>query len=206
MFFANLYWVHEGTKAMPQPASINDLDPDLRRLLGEFQAVNKDTELLVRGLAVDQLAWKPEPGKWSIAQCLDHLTVTARADLPHIRNTIRNARSHGLFGQGPFKYGLLSRWLIQLMDAPVRMRFRTPRVYAPSSEVGSSAVVENFFRVQEEVIDCIRDANGLDLVRAKVSVPVRKFIKLSLGQEFALIAAHERRHVLQAQRVKARLP
>ena len=86
------------------------------------------------------------------------------------------------------------------------MRFRAPRVYAPANDRAPAEVVQDFFRVQEEVMNCIRDSGGLDLARARVSVSIGKFMKFSLGQEFALIVAHERRHVLQAQRVKARLP
>ncbi len=33
---------------------------------------------LVSGLSNAQLNWKPAPEKWSIAQCLDHLTVASR--------------------------------------------------------------------------------------------------------------------------------
>jgi hypothetical protein len=32
---------------------------------------------LVNGLSEAQLNWRPAPEKWSIAQCLDHLTVAS---------------------------------------------------------------------------------------------------------------------------------
>ncbi len=67
----------------------------------------------------------------------------------------------------------------------------------------SSAI---FFLVQQELSDCIRQANGLHLVRTKVPVLDFKYIRLTLGQEFKLIVAHEQRHILQAQRIKHRLP
>jgi hypothetical protein len=89
------------------------------------------------------------------------------------------------------------------MDGPPRIRFRTPRVYAPQNGRPAAEVVEEFSLVQQELMNSVRAANGLDLARAKVTVPIRKFIKLSLGQEFALIAAHERRHIWQAQQVRA---
>jgi hypothetical protein len=188
------------------PPAADDLDPEIRGYLDEFESVNKDVEALVRDLTDEQLLWKPQTDKWSIAQCLDHLTVTARADLPHIRDTIQKGRATGLFGRGPFRYGFLGRWLTRMMDAdpPVRMRFRAPRVYKPADNP-SAGSVQDFFLTQQEVMNCIREANGLDLVRAKVSVPDRKFIKLSMGQEFALLAAHNRRHVRQAEEVKRRV-
>ena len=189
---------------MTLPASVDDLNPELRGRLLELESITMDAEALVRDLSEDQLSWRPQLDKWSIAQCLDHLTTTARADLPHIHDAIRNARAKGLYGAGPFRYGFLGRWLTQLMDGPPRIRFRAPRVYAPQSGRAAGEVVRDFPLVQQELMTCIREANGLDLARAKVTVPIQKFIKLSLGQEFALIAAHERRHLWQAWQIRAR--
>jgi hypothetical protein len=51
----------------------------------------------------------------------------------------------------------------------------------------------------------LEEANGVDLARVKVSNPVSNWFKLSLGQELALTAAHERRHLWQASRVRKRI-
>jgi hypothetical protein len=49
-------------------------------------------------------------------------------------------------------------------------------------------------------------ADGLDLRRVKVATPISRFLKMSLGAMFAQIAAHERRHLEQARRVREKLP
>jgi hypothetical protein len=51
--------------------------------------------------------------------------------------------------------------------------------------------------------DRLRRANGLDLVRARVTSPVLRWRRFSLGAAFAMLAAHERRHLCQARRVAA---
>ena len=50
------------------------------------------------------------------------------------------------------------------------------------------------------------EANGIDLAAVKVDNPVSRWFKLSLGQELAFTAAHERRHLAQASRVRGRIP
>ena len=47
----------------------------------------------------------------------------------------------------------------------------------------------------------LNSANGLDLERIRVRSPAVPLIKLSLGAAFEIQAAHERRHLLQAEQL-----
>jgi hypothetical protein len=51
----------------------------------------------------------------------------------------------------------------------------------------------------------VRQANGLDLSRVRVVSPLTSLMRMSLGQCFGLLAAHERRHLWQAARVREEL-
>jgi hypothetical protein len=61
--------------------------------------------------------------------------------------------------------------------------------------------VAAFRAYQVQYIDRLRQANGLDLGRARVRTPVATWLRMSLGSGFALLAAHERRHLWQARRI-----
>jgi hypothetical protein len=91
------------------------------------------------------------------------------------------------------------------MDAPPRIKFKAPRAYRPELDAGVPDIVARFFRLQSELISALEEADGIDLARARVGNPVAKWITLSLGQEFACTAAHERRHLLQAARIREKL-
>src|SRR5262245_2550171 len=177
-------------------------EPDLLNCHNDLNKVNESVEDLVRNLSDTQLQWKPEAEVWSISQCLEHLLVTARADLPHIHRAIDDGRSRKVFGQGPFRYGLFGRLLILSMGAPARVKVKAPQVYRPVGNKGSEEILREFFLAQREMLDCIRAADGLHLAKVKTSLPGRKYIRLSLGQEFRLIIVHEQRHVWQAQQIK----
>jgi hypothetical protein len=58
-----------------------------------------------------------------------------------------------------------------------------------------------FRAYQAQYIDRLRQANGLDLARARVSSPVAKWLRMPLGSGFLTMVAHERRHLAQARRV-----
>jgi hypothetical protein len=66
-------------------------------------------------------------------------------------------------------------------------------------------VVREFLGSRELFVESLHMANGLDLGRVKIPSPASWRVKLNLAAAFALLAAHERRHLWQARRVKDRL-
>jgi hypothetical protein len=88
------------------------------------------------------------------------------------------------------------------------MKFKAPKRFVPPPDQPLARVAADLMAFQEQYIACLQAANGLDLQRAKVRSPGTSLIKLSLGQGFALMTAHERRHLWQARQVKnnARFP
>jgi DinB family protein len=183
------------------PAS-NELQAELREYDRQFEALERDARRLVDGLSERALVWHEAAGTWSIGDCLDHLSVTGKQSLSHIRSAIAEARSRGLLGAGPFRHPVTGRVLIRLMDAPPRMRFKAPRAYRPMRDAPVSEILTAFFLLQSELIHALSEANGVDLARVKVANPVSTWFRMTLGQEFALTAAHERRHLWQAWRVR----
>ncbi|HEX8709291.1 MAG TPA: DinB family protein [Pyrinomonadaceae bacterium] len=176
---------------------------ELREYQRQIEAVNREARELVAGLDDAQFNWHPSAGQWSIAECLDHLVVTGRVTAVNIRRTAGEARAKGLLGDGPFRYGRLGNWLVQTIEPPPRFRTRAPKAYAPGPQRPVAEVTRDFFALQDELLDLAPEVNGLDLARVKIASPVTRFLKLSLGQWFALLAAHERRHLWQARQITA---
>ena len=181
------------------------LVPELQAYYRQFAAIEQDARLLLDGLTEVQLTWREEATTWSVADCLNHLVVTGHQSLRHIRGAVVKARAGGLFGSGPFRHSALRNWFIRLMDAPPTIKFKAPKAYRPALDLPASEIVAGFFLLQDELIRALEEANGIDLARVKVGNPVTPWFKMSLGQEFAFTAAHERRHLWQAARVRERL-
>jgi hypothetical protein len=159
-----------------------------------------DARQLAAILTEQQLTRCASPGTWSIADCLNHLVVTGNHSLSNIRTAIVDARARGLVDRGPFRHGVIGNWLVRSMDANSKIKFRSPAVYRPSPVVSAAETIRAFFRLQDELRRVLEEADGIDLARVKVANPVTRWLRLSLGQELAFIAAHERRHLLQAAR------
>ena len=157
---------------------------------------------IVAGLYPDQLTVRSEPGKWSVAECLVHLNLTSEAFLPILRTACDEARANSLLGEGPFKMDRMGKLLKWSLEPPPRLRFNTKAHFQPLIFEPLNRVLPGFTHLQDELNQTLDTANGLDLGRVKLSSPFSNRIQYNLLTCFTLIAAHQRRHLWQAEEVK----
>lgn len=168
----------------------------------QLLTIRQDATGLMSGLSDPQFNWRPEPGRWSMAGCFDHLNLSAATlFMPSIDAAIATARAQGLKSNGPFVYSVFERWCVATNDAPPRMHFKAPRRVQPTTDKPVDAVRTEFLRWQDELGRRLRDADGLDLRRARHKSPI-PLVKWSLGAFFQLMLSHERRHIWQARQVR----
>lgn len=182
--------------------NVATLNPTLQDYRRQFEAIEQDARALLDGLSDKQFNWRAGAGRWSIGECIAHLNVTGQMFLPGIDRCIKEARARKLFADGTFRHSLLGGIFIRSIEPPAKLRFKAPKLYAPLPEHLLAVAVPAFASLHEQFTRRIGEANGLNLRRVKVASPVNKFIKLTLGECFALLAAHERRHLWQARQVR----
>jgi DinB superfamily len=183
------------------------LGNDLAVLITEIDANVSHAESLAQGLSHQQFNWRPEPGRWSIGQCLAHLNTVDGQDLAPVRAAVDDGRSRQVTGSGPFTYGLLSRKFIASMERPVRRKSQAPKRYVPPAEADPQDTLAEYRRISVEMRRLAQSAAGLDLARVKSTLPalpalLRAVVKMPLGARFELITAHDRRHLWQAEQVR----
>jgi DinB superfamily len=178
------------------------LSGELGECRKQLEALNERTHILLVHLAPEQLFWRPAEGSWSIGECVTHLTVTNRGMLPGIDASIEWARRKGLRGEGPFRHGWPGSWLVKVLEPPVKQRVRTSPWAVPRAEGSAESIETDYHASNAEVVERMRLAEGLHLGKAKVKSPFMPLLRYSLGQAFAIIAAHGRRHLWQAEQVR----
>lgn len=172
----------------------------------QFERIKAEAKELTEGLTEAQFNWRPSPGEWSIEECLEHLRVVGQWEIRAIETAVDDARAKGITGSGPFRFGPVERFIIGMSQPPVRQKMPAPRRFQPLHGQPLTGVVPTFLHVQSQFIQQIDRSAGLDLRRVKVRTPISSFLRLSLGAMFAQAAAHERRHMEQARRVREKLP
>ncbi len=177
------------------------LAPEIDDFRRQFEQISADAEALVTPLSDTQFNWRPEPGAWSVAECIEHLNVTARLYLPKLDQGIAEAIRRGQYGEGPFRYSFVGRWMTGSQEPPAKFKVRAPKTFHPAPTRPRGEIMAAFRAYQVQYIDRLRQANGLDLARARVSSPAATWLRFSLGSGFALMTAHERRHLWQARNV-----
>ena len=83
--------------------------PEIAALLGELDANARDARTLVEGLSEEDGRWRPAPGAWSVAECLDHLAVANRVYLEAMRAPAERARAAGRLRRAPALPGFIGR-------------------------------------------------------------------------------------------------
>ena len=152
---------------------------------------------------------QPAPGKWSAAQCLDHLNAYARFYVPAIEQSMQ-AKLSGSLPPAPsptFKSGWLGNYFTNMMlpkaDGKPGMKMQAPKAYRPVAELDAKQVVNEFIEWQEKIKVLLDRARLVNLQQIKIGTTLGSWLKFSLGDTFRFVIAHEQRHVAQALRAKA---
>jgi hypothetical protein len=175
------------------------LAPEIDQFRNQFEELSAEADALTNPLSDEQFMWRRVPESWSIAECLDHLNATARVYLPTLDEGISDAIRRGEYGEGPFKYNWLGRLSVRFSDLPLRLK--APDDMQPAAGRTRREILNAFRAYQVQYIDRLRQANGVDLARARVRVPANGWLRIPLGSGFQLMVAHSRRHLAQARRV-----
>ena len=183
-------------------SSAGDLAVELEDYRIQIGRIKRRCEVLVAGLSNEAFIWRPEQGRWSICECLSHLNVTAELYLPVIDRALAKSRSQGVLGDVPARRGLIGGWIVRFSEPPPKGRVKAPKVFLPKAEQPLDGVVPKFIELQDQFVERLWQANGLDLWRTKIRSPAIALLRLSLGETFALLTAHDRRHLWQAEQVK----
>jgi hypothetical protein len=169
-----------------------------------LDAVERDAHRLVDGLSEQLGAWRQASGSWSIAECLDHLAVANRIYLQAMRPAAERALREGRRRRRPALPGLVGGWFVRSLEPPVRPRFRgkAPAKIQPRPSPPLHDAVAAFLASHADVHLFIRTYGDTDLVGMRFANPFVRGVRFSLATGLHVIAAHERRHLWQAWRVR----
>ncbi len=145
---------------------------------------------------------RPQPGRWSAAECLAHLSLSTELFLPVLRKGIeKSLRSTARRKPRMDLLGSILRWFL---EPPIRQRMRTSAPFVPKAVRAKADAFTEFAALQEKLIDLLREARNGDLSEKVVSA-FDKRVRYNLYSAYRIIAAHERRHLWQAEQTVAAL-
>ena len=183
------------------PADPRELPGSLGDLAEQIAAIRARTQALTAGRSSEALNWRPAANRWSIAECIEHLNLTADMLLREVDKSIAAGVAAEPGTEGVARHSMLFRWLLPVIEPPPKKRFKAKPDLTPRPDLDAQRVIERFAKVQDEIVERLERARGIDLTRTKVRHPLIRLMSFRLGEIFTTIAAHERRHLQQAEQV-----
>ena len=186
-----------------QRQATSALPPDLSGLVDAWLEIERQTDVLLDPLDDEQFNWSPAAGMWSIAQCYDHLNMMDALYLAHIREAIAAARAAGYRRQGPITSTWFGRRFVASQEPPVRVKVRTMKRMRPAPRKLKAEVWPEFVRLHGHLRALVADEGpAVDLNKARFGNPFVRGVRMRAGTALRVLAAHDRRHVVQAQGIR----
>lgn len=180
-------------KQQTQAALFQDLEARTKAILLQVQRL--------RQLDPEALMQQPAPGKWSIAQVLEHLVSYGRYYLPLISQKLDAAPDRPA---EIFRSGWLGDYFTKSMlpkNGVVSNPMKSPRPHAASQSPDSHQVISEFIRQQQTLVHLLDEASGKDLNQLRIPISLTRLIRLKLGDVFNFLIAHQERHFVQIRNV-----
>ena len=177
--------------------------PDLLQTIAtETEKNSAEAKRLVSGLSEEQLNWTSSPDKWSIAQCLEHLSVSTHSFEQYLPAAIKRGREkYPMSSAIAYRPSLIGGWLIkQLMPESTR-KVPAPKAFRPSQSAIKGSL-ENFLTHQDAFLNFVKEAGQLDYNKTRLRSPVTPLMRYSMADAFVVIVVHGRRHLAQAWRMR----
>ena len=175
------------------------MQQQLQEVVDELGAAQSRLHALAR--ATDPADWtrRPDPARWSIAECVAHLNLTSAAYLPLLRQAL--AETNRSTGIRRYRRDPLGWFLWRTAGPPVRRRVKTTAQFIPQAASGQADLVAEFDRWQAELVACVRGAEGLPLSRLRIRSPFDPRLKYNVYAALTILPRHQQRHLWQAEQV-----
>jgi uncharacterized damage-inducible protein DinB len=150
---------------------------------------------MAQGLSSEQLHYRPAPGRWTVAECVEHIATVEGRVLGRIQKTLEQ-------GPDPSKRSAVEgQEDLMVAGAVARVaRFQAPEVLVPTGRWPDEQLLQEFEAARQQTRDFAASTQA-DLRRHFFKHPV--FGELDLYQWLLLIAAHCDRHRAQSEEVLA---
>jgi hypothetical protein len=151
----------------------------------------------VRGLSEAQLAFEPSPGKWSIGEILDHLSLAEMSIARVASRLLQQAAGRGLIGEPGSMEPPPHQIDRKVFNAPAG----APESVLPSPGRPLPRLLAGLEESRERLLEVSNRADG----RVVGNVTIRHFQlgELHFYQWVALEGAHESKHLAQIRRIKS---
>jgi len=150
-------------------------------------------------------ALRPQPASWSAAECLVHLNMSADPYFPMWRAAIEQSTRRRQTPRESYRLDFWGWVLVWTLEQPPLFRFSTKNPFEPVNAGPIDEVLPAFLERQQRILQAIEDSRLVALDAIRITSPFARRVRYSMWSSFGVTAAHERRHLWQAERALERV-
>lgn len=166
---------------------------DSESFLSEIKKLNE--------LSDAQLNWKPTEDSWSIAECIEHLSITNQLYFDEIEKQFSEKQITCKDEETSVKHSFFGKLIIRAVDPSNIKKTKTFTVFQPSKSYITKDSITKLIEVQKSLINLISSSINLDTNRYSMSSPASKLIRESFSDVLEIIRLHNKRHLIQIEKL-----
>jgi len=191
-----LFWLPLIGILISGPIDNTSLTEKERTYLVDYLTTTKDRlQKDVKGLSAAQLNFKPDPERWSVAECIEHIAVTEHTNMDRVMETLKTDANAA------------DRSKITITDEAVLKRYtdrsskrKTSETLVPTNRFGSyEATLKSFLEKRNSNIEFVKKTQ--DDFRNRIVT--FSYGTVDLYQALLASVAHSERHIAQLEEVMA---
>lgn len=183
---------------MPQDAAPT---MNTQKWTSQIDQITGDFKQSFAGLTAEELNWQPNPGRWSIAQNMDHLIVVNSTYFTVVDNIRKGTYKVPFVGKLNFMVSFFGKLILNAVQPEAKRKTKTFPLWEPSQSNIGSDILDRFAKHQENLKKLIEGCADLLEKKTVISSPANRNIVYTLETAFDIIIAHERRHLQQAMAI-----
>lgn len=152
-------------------------------------------------LSDTQLNWQPNEDAWSIAECIEHLSITNQLYFDKIEKQLSEKQINCKDEETSVKHRFFGKLIIKAVAPSNIKKTKTFSVFQPSKSYITKNSITKLIEVQKSLINLISSSINLDTNRYSISSPASKLIKVNLSDVLKIIRLHNKRHLIQIEKL-----
>lgn len=166
-----------------------------------LQDVARETQATFGRFDAQQLNWRLDATRWSVAQCFEHLLTANRLMVQAAEVALSNTQPRTVWQRLPVVPGVLGRLLIRSQAPGGTRKFTAPSRARPATSDIDPDIIQRFVDEQRDAAARAQALDERDAARAVMTSPFIRVVAYSVLDGWRLMLAHDRRHFEQARRV-----
>ena len=171
------------------------------QISADFTELDEHYSDLFGSCSREQLLWRPANASWSIAECIEHVALSVSNYLVPIKVAVSRGgppapNEDYLFVPG----GWFASAFLKRIGPQVTLKMKAPGKLRPLS-VDPDKAFQGLRGEHSAIQELLAETSHLDLNRMHFRNPFIPVLRFTVATGFLVLAAHGRRHLLQAERV-----